>query len=407
MSAGAARPQTSDRPRVLVLSRNYPNSVLPRLGLWVRWLVRHLAASCDVSVVAPTPYWPPIPGPREYMRFSAVERESHEGAIAIWHPRFLVGPGYFLHSLEAALYYLSVRSLCDRIRREKGIDLIHAHFGYPDGVVAALLGRRYGVPVVVTEHAFHHPWLDRYPFVRRQTLWSQRHIRTHIAVSARVRDEIVSFAGPAHAVRVIPVGVDAASFPLRDLNARPGRPQVLYVGHITYAKGVDVLLDAAVRLLRPRPDVRFVLAGEGPYRHKRIQEEELRRRAADLGLLDRLLFTGGQSPGQVARLMRESSLLVLPSRRETFGAVLVEALASGIPVVATRCGGPEDIVTEEVGALVPPGDAAALADAMEKMLSEPARYDPSRLRRYALDRFSWERIASDTVALYREALGHG
>ena len=393
------------RPRVLVLSRNYPNSVIPLLGLWVQALVRYVAAECEVTVVAPTPYWPPLPGPREYTRFAAVERERREGEVAVYHPRFLVGPGYVFHSFEAASYFLAVRGLCDRIRSARGIDLIHAHFGYPDGVVAALLGRRYGVPVIVTEHAFLHPWFDRYPLVRRQTLWSRRHIAAHIAVSERVRREIEGFAGGDLPVRVIPVGVDGKTFTLRETAPPQVPPQVLYVGHITYNKGVDVLIEAAANLLETRRDLRFVLVGEGLYRHKRIQEQELQRLARRRGLQDRVLFVGGQSAEQVARWMRESALLVLPSPRETFGAVLVEALASGTPVVATESGGPEEIVTEGTGALVPPGDAAALAQAIARVLDERERYDPRRLREDALERFSWENIAMRTIALYREVLG--
>ena len=91
-------------------------------------------------------------------------------------------------------------------------------------------------------------------------------------------------------------------------------------------------------------------------------------------------------------------------RAESFGSVLVEALACGTPVVATRCGGPEDIVTEAVGMLVPKEDSEALADAFQAVLDHPERYDPARLRAYAVESFSWERIARQTVALYQEAV---
>jgi glycosyltransferase involved in cell wall biosynthesis len=102
--------------------------------------------------------------------------------------------------------------------------------------------------------------------------------------------------------------------------------------------------------------------------------------------------------------MRQSALLVLPSRAESFGAVLVEALACGTPVLATRCGGPEDIVTETVGLLVSVNNAAALAEGMERILSRRQRYCPARLRAYALERFSWEQIAEETVNLYHETV---
>jgi glycosyltransferase involved in cell wall biosynthesis len=102
--------------------------------------------------------------------------------------------------------------------------------------------------------------------------------------------------------------------------------------------------------------------------------------------------------------MRRSAVLVLPSRAEAFGAVLVEALACGTPVVATRCGGPEDVVNEQVGHLVPSDDEEALAGAIEDVLAHRDRYDPDQLRAYALENFSWEMIARRTFDLYEAAM---
>lgn len=392
------------RPRVLILSRNYPSSVFPRLGLWVKWLARNVAQECDVTVLSPTPWWPPLPGPADYSRFRRVEKSSQDGGVSVFHPRFLVGPGYTFHSTEAAAYYLAIRALAGRLHQEQSFDVVHAQFGYPDGVAAVLLARRWRIPALVTEHAFQHPWLDDYPLVRRQTLWAERRLRAHIAVSRPVRDQIRSFLGATHDVRVIPVGVDPATFPPR-AGPETGPAQVLYVGYLTRAKGVDVLVEAAARLARERPDVRFLFAGDDGYRDKRKQADSIRAKARELGLSDRAVFLGGKPPEDIARLMRESSVVVLPSRRETFGAVLVEALASGTPVVATRCGGPEDIVTPETGILVPPEDAGALARGIAEVLDNRARYDPAALARYAVERFSWSHVAKETVAVYREVMG--
>jgi len=130
----------------------------------------------------------------------------------------------------------------------------------------------------------------------------------------------------------------------------------------------------------------------------------LRGLASELGLDANVEFVGMKPPGEVASFMRESSLLVLSSRSETFGAVLIEAMACGTPVLATRCGGPEEIVTDEVGRLVPKEDVEALATAILEMTSESARYDSGLLRRYAVENFSWEKIADRTVDLYQRAL---
>jgi glycosyltransferase involved in cell wall biosynthesis len=379
--------------------------VLPYLGLWVERLVRHTVGPCEVRVVAPVPYCPPLPALPDYTRFRQVPAFRRDGDVAVYHPRFLLGPGNWLHGLEAWGYYHGVRRLVGRIRREFPFDLIHAHFGYPDGVVAAWLGQRYGVPVVVTEHAIWRPWLDNFRSVRQKVLQAAARFALHLAVSRAVRDSVAHFTGESEHLRVIPVGVDATVFTPPDGGAERDPNQVLFVGRIQTIKGVDILLRAVARLAGLRPGLQLTIVGGSFYPNWRPEEERIRRLAQELGLGPRVAFVGIQPEKQVAQLMRRSAVVVLPSRRESFGAVLVEALACGTPVVATRCGGPEDVVTDAVGRLVPLEDPEALASAIDDVLGAAGRYDARALRAYALQHFSWERVAGRTVGSYQEACG--
>ncbi len=390
--------------RVLALSRNYPNNVMELLGLWVEGLARHCSETCEVKVVAPVPYCPPFFGLSEYTRFRRVVPHRWTNGIEVFHPRFLAGPGYSLYNAESLMYYFSVRRLVDRLQRDFAFDLIHAHFTYPDGVVAARLGRRYDLPVIITEHAPWRPWMDDFPLVRRQALRAVRESVFQIAVSRDVRDSIIHFTGDPASVRVIPCGVDGTIFTASENGYNPRPQQVLYVGSIHFVKGVDILLKAMRQLIDRMPDVRLVVVGGSFYRKMQLQEARLRRMVYELGLDNRVEFAGMQPPHEVGRHMRESAVLVLPSRAESFGAVLVEALACGTPVVATRCGGPEDIVTDQVGMLVPKDDVDVLAAAIGHVLERRSDYDPAQLRAYALENFAWKRIAHRTVDLYREAL---
>jgi glycosyltransferase involved in cell wall biosynthesis len=390
---------------VLVLSRNYPNAVLPFVGPWVQQLAKFTLGDCDVRVVAPVPYYPRfLPGPPEFRRFRQVPAQEVADGIQVSHPRFLTGPGYSTHDLDAQAYYWGVTKTVDRLWREKPFDLIHAHFIYPDGVAAARLARRYGVPLVVTEHAFWHPWLDQYPRVRKQAITAAGSSAFHIAVSQSVRRSISQFTGENERLRVIPVGVDMEQFTPLPVEEQPDPDSILFVGRIHETKGVDVLLHAMRLLVDHRPAVRLSLIGGSFYRQTQIQEERLMRMAEELGLARHVRFLGIQAPSQVAEAMRRSALLVLPSRRETLGAVLIEALACGIPVVATRCGGPEDVLTDTVGRLVETDDPSGLAEAVLTVLEQRERYDPQVLRKYAAERFSWQRVAEQTVDLYRLAI---
>jgi len=260
------------------------------------------------------------------------------------------------------------------------------------------------VPLVITEHAFWQPWLDQYPRVRRQAVAAANESVFHIAVSRSVRENIAHFTGENERLRVIPVGVDMEVFKPLPPGQKPDPDSILYVGRIHETKGVDVLLHAMRQLVEHRPFVRLSLIGGSFYPHWREQEERLKRLSEKLDLTQHVGFFGIQPPDQVAEAMRKSTLLVLPSRRETLGAVLIEALACGTPVVATRCGGPEDVVIEAVGRLVPKEDPLSLAEAMEFVLAERQRFDAQVLRSYAKKNFSWQHVAEQTVNLYRAAL---
>jgi glycosyltransferase involved in cell wall biosynthesis len=391
--------------RVLVISRNYPNTAIPHQGLWVKRLVDHSRPWCDLRVIAPVPYCPPLPASAHYSKLRRVPRKILLNGVEVRHPRILTGPGYSLHSVQASLYYQGIRRQVAGMRREFPFDLIHAHFSYPEGVVAARLAREHRVPVVITEHAPWQPWMETYPRVRRQAVWAAGRASFHVAVSRYVRDTIVCFTGNNDRLRVIPIGVDGSVFtPLADC-AVPDPNQIVYVGRVHRIKGIDVLLQSMRVLCRRRPGLRLKIVGDELfYRGYRIQADQIHRMARDLGFGDRLEFTGVKAPPEVAEIMGRSAVLVLPSRAESFGAVLVEALACGTPVVATRCGGPEDIVTDRVGILVPPEDPDALAHAIDEILERRSEFVAAHLRKYALEGFAYERVARETAALYREAV---
>src|SRR5262245_37965375 len=147
-AAQGANTTAASNLRVLCIARNFPNNVLPRLGLWTERLVQSVSATAETQVIAPVPYWPPVPGPHAYARFRTIPKERLVNGLRVHHPRFLTGPGSTLQVQEAWPFYWAVAATADRIRRTFPFDLIHAHFVHPDGWPAARLARRYGVPLV-------------------------------------------------------------------------------------------------------------------------------------------------------------------------------------------------------------------------------------------------------------------
>ncbi len=393
---------------VLVLSRNYPNSVFPSLGLWAERLVQAAAPVADCTVVAPVPWAPPLLRLRSAQRFRAVPAaERGVGGVPVIHPRVMALPGTRLHGLDARMQFPSVRAVAEQVHRERPVDLIHAHFIYPEGVMAARLGRRWQVPVVTSEHALWLPWLDQWPAVRRQVVLAAPNIARVLAVSRAVQDTIHAILGPEAHTGLLPNAVDEQVFRAPAPGEHRDTNQILFVGAVRHVKGLDVLVRALAALAHERPALRVLVLGEAFYGQWRRDEDAVKRLCHEVGVADRVIFEGRATPERVAAAMRSSAALVVPGRRESFSAVAIEALASGTPVVATRCGGPEDFLSEVTGTLVPPEDPAALAAGIRSVLDRGEPFDPAALHRIAVTGFGMGVTTSRVEMLYREILAGG
>ena len=392
---------------VLIVSRLYPRPTDPVLGVFVEEEARALARHCNLRVVSPTPWFPPVKlSPRWYDYSQLPLREVRQG-IDVYRPRTVVLPRNLLFPLLGLSFYLTLRRLVREIEGEFPIDLVHAHTAYPDGLAAAKLGKALGRPTVLTLHGGDVTLYFRSYFGRKLGLSAITNADRVIAVSNSLRSKVVEEDGAfAGKITVIPNGVDVSRFvPLPrseaqsklDLSDRTSR--VLYVGGITKSKGLDYLLMAFKTLMAStQGPIELVLVGDGDY------EQPARLLARRLGLADDVFFAGKRPNAEIPLWMNASDLVVLPSLSEGFGVVLVEAMACGKPVVATACGGPEDIVTSHTGILVPPADEKALARAMLDALSDGDRFSPSVIRQHAVDSYAYQGIAARILDLYAEVL---
>ncbi len=390
------------RMRVLVLSRAFPNSALPGQGLWVERLVRGVLPFARPTVIAPIAWSPPgLPIP-EWRRLRAVPGRVDRDGIPVFHPRIAGGLVHSTHAFDARLALPSVRLAARRLHEEEPFDLIHAHFIYSDGVVASELGRELGIPVITTEHANWRPWLDDEPMVRAQVIRALPGIRLVTAVSESTRRSIVEVAGTAVRTELLPNVLDETSFEAPTGEPRvPGR--ILFVGMVRHVKGLDVLVRALAALCTLEPDAHLKVIGSTLSPSNRRDFDDVHRLVASLGLEDRVEFAGLVSPREVAAEMRRACVLAVPSRRESFSAVTIEALASGTPVVATRCGGPEELLDDTAGRLIPVEDPPAMAAALREVLRSPGSFDPRSLRARVLPRFGAAATGERLRCLYESA----
>lgn len=395
-------------PRVLVLSRSFPNPVIPALGIWVARLVDTARSLADQTVVAPVPWVPPfVPLPEGYARFRGLpESDRGPGGVPVLFPRVPTPPGHRLQLLEPLLFLPALAGLVRRLHRERPIDLIHAHFIFPEGVIAARIGRSLGIPVITTEHAHWLPWLQQRAMVRRQVLAALPDIRLITTVSEAVRQGVARIAGDRVETDLLPNVLNDDVFRPEPTESPAGDAErLLFVGAIRRVKGFDVLVRALAALVRRGRDVRLVVVGE-PFFAAYVRDAEAAfGLARDLGVEDRIERRGALSEPEVAREMRRAHVLVVPSRRESFSAVSMEAIACGTPVVATRCGGPEEILDGSSGVLVEPEDPEGLADGIEEVLRNRTRYDAARMSAAVISRFGRAAVRDTIGRIYDRVIG--
>ncbi|MGB3905872.1 MAG: glycosyltransferase [Anaerolineae bacterium] len=203
----------SDELKVLVVSRLYPRPSNPVLGVFVEEEVKDLSKHCQIKVVSPIPWFPPLKRFRKWYPYAQVPaREIREG-IEVFRPRAIVFPRNFLFALLGFSFYLSLRRCVSEIEREFPFDLIHAHTAYPDGFSAAMLGRALKRPVVITIHGGDVSLYFRRHLGRKLGLWALADADRVIVVSNALRTEVVErYGAQDDKVTVIPNGVDVTRF---------------------------------------------------------------------------------------------------------------------------------------------------------------------------------------------------
>lgn len=302
----------------------------------------------------------------------------------------------------SAHFMLRASQLYQRYVAANGVpDVIHAHSLLYGGCAAARIFRKYGVPYVVTEHRSVFPAGTVSAAGMRLARDAARDAARGVAVSGALSILMDRCAPiPGQSWKDVPNIVNAAftEYSLEPAQRRAGL-EFLNVAVMESHKGQDRLIRAFARISAIHPSARLTIIGDGPERAR------LGNLVRELGLSTKVSFPGFLPRVDVMKRMAAADVFVLPSQVETFGVVVIEALALGKPVIATRCGGPDNVVRKKDGVLVSVDSLDELAGAMDRLTRTVASYDRNEIRRSCVERFGERAVAARIISIYDEVAG--
>lgn len=377
--------------RLLTLTSLFPNSLKPRHGIFVANRLRRLCDTgrVEATVVAAVPWFPGA-----YRDTARVPATEHVHGFDVAHPRYLNVPGFGMRLQPDQL----ARSLLRHLRQAAGrrYDVVDAHYFYPDGVAAVQVADALDLPLVISARGSDINLIAEDPSARARMLHAAQRAQALIAVSGALKARMEEIGMPAGRISVLRNGVDASMFaPSSRAEARQRlhidarAALVLGVGNLVPEKGFDLLVRAVALV----PGARALIIGEGR------AEREIRE-LADALAPGRVEVRGSVPQAELRYAYAAADVLALPSVREGWPNVVLEALACGTPVVAAAVGGvPEMMQSASAGAIVSSRTPETWAAALRRQLQEPP--SPQAVRAHATA-FGWDEIVMRQCDLYED-----
>jgi glycosyltransferase involved in cell wall biosynthesis len=381
------------RLNILFISNLFPTPADPTRGIFTFQLIKRLSTMCNLTVVCPLPWFPRWARNSLFMKWHAF---SHIPYQYEWHGTKVFSPKYPIipklsEPIHAALMFPSLYRTVRRLNRNIAFDAVNTQWLYPDGVAAVWTTSLLKLPHVVTALGCDANLFMKQSHKRPQIEWALRKADGLTVVSDALRQFLMEEGLEGKRIDVIPNGVDTELFFPRDkdecakqLCLHHKGKSVVFVGQLLEVKGIIYLIEAAELLATKRRDFFVYLVGEGADRE--AYKAEIARR----GLTNRIRLVGNRPHSEIALWMGAADVFCLPSIREGFPNVVLEALFSGRPVVASRVGGIPEMVNENNGILVEAKNPDALAVALNDVLSREWDY---RSILSTVLHLSWERAS--------------
>jgi L-malate glycosyltransferase len=370
---------------ILLLTHSYPNKVNPLKCIFIKEQAKALSTFCEVTVVVFR---------IDFSTFSPISGYSFSKYISGNLTEYEVIVTKSLPVITQLKYLIATyRFIKNEILSKKRPDIIHSHLSYPGGFLGTILQQKEKIPNILTEHSRISSF-SRSCIHKLCVKYTLRKAHSIIAVSNSLKTEIIQIA--RRPVAIIPNFADSDKFNLRQSSSETAINIGFIGGMGNNNKGLDLLLNA-VSLLK-RKDVILHIGGFGSLL------EDFRKMAYDFGIGKNCIFYGEISREEILDFYSHLNFFVLPSRYETFGIVLIEAMSCGLPVIATRCGGPQDIVLPFAGELIEKDNQEELVEAIKRMIANLGSYNKVAIRNYAIEKFGQSAFIESITSLYQDVL---
>ena len=375
------------QPKLLVYSSLFPSDKRPNAGVFIRERMFRVGQQLPIIVVSPVP-WFPLQGLiriwKPHFRPQPNKFEIQQG-VKVYFPRFLSIPGLF-KSWDGFL--MALGSLSTLIKLKKEFNIIDAHFAYPDGYAATILGKWLKIPVTITLRGTEVP-LSKMQGRKLRMLQAISSAKRVFSVANSLKQHVVNLGADKNKIRVVGNGVDTIKFhPLDKIQERqllniPLQAKVLItVGGLVERKGFHRVIEVLPELVKAHPDFIYLIVG-GESAEGNIKEQ-LVKQVKDLKLEHNVRFLGALKSDELKKPLSCADVFVLATANEGWANVFLEAMACGLPVVTTDVGGNREVVNNNaLGSVVPFADKQALLTALLEALEKV--WDKEEIVRYAQD----------------------
>lgn len=386
--------------KALVYTSLFPNHKQPNNGVFIKHRMFEWAKldGNSIKVVAPVPYSPSLPLLGRWYTYSQIRPHETMEGVEILHPRYPLVPKISMPFHGLSMFLSSIKTMRS-LYSNYAFDIIDAHYVYPDGFAAVLLGKLFRKPVVISARGSDINQFTRFKTIKPMLRFALKNANHTISVCGALKDEIINLGIADNKTTVIPNGVDVENFKVVDrsiardkLGLSRNSKILLSVGLLIPRKGVHVTLEGLPLVLRQHKDLDFYIIGKGPY------EKELKRLIDRLHLNERVHLIGEVPNNELSTWYNAADIFCLASSREGWANVIMESLACGTPVIATNVwGAPEIITSEDIGFLAD----RSPKDIGEKLIEAFSRsWDRNKIRAH-VEKRTWRNVADKVNGIFK------